>query len=120
MQLDTDNGNIIDDPDLILTSIGQYYKNVYTSRNWKADDPQYQGFFEQENFSQITNEQSDDLAKELSMEEMEQAVREMKDGKTPVENSIPKEFYSKHWKLMKEDLFQACKLALNQGELLFS
>ncbi len=60
LQLDTGNGEIIDDEIIqkVLMNIGQYYMRVYlyVSREWKAHQSQYQDFFDQDNFKQITQE----------------------------------------------------------------
>jgi len=109
VQLQTDDNDLIESTKDILDEIHKFFSNLYsTSYKTNVDHiEEYGCFFE--NLPQISEAESEELGKEITMDECEVAMRQMADNKSPGDDGLPVEFYKLFWPELKEMLFTTYK-----------
>ena len=65
----------------------------------------------------LTSEQFKSLEAELSIQELGQALKAMKNGKTPGIDGFPAEFFKVFWVKLKHIIYRSIKFAYKLGEL---
>ncbi len=120
-QLRNEQDEEIEDPRKIQEAIYSYYEGLYrTQHGGDLDVNLLSEFLVGVNIPKLSKEDRFLLEQPLQIEECEKAMRQMVDGKSPGEDGLPVEFYKKFWPIIKGDLFEAYKAALEQGGFLCS
>jgi len=116
VQLQTEDNDLIESTKDILDEIHKFFSKLYSSSYKTNVDlmEEYGCFFE--NLPQISEADSDELGKEITIDECEVAMRQMADNKSPGDDGLPVEFYKQFWPELKEMLFTVYKHSLTCGE----
>ncbi|CAN1817880.1 LINE-1 retrotransposable element ORF2 protein [Linum perenne] len=99
LKLRIDDTNWIDNENQIVTHIREFYENLFSAR-----DPVDNGEINTGIPSIITDEINQWLCKEVSEEEIKNAVFQMGANKSPGPDGFPGLFYQKYWDVVKEQL----------------
>ena len=99
-EVELENGKIISDPVQVNKEIRNFYQNMYTSKiNGNNSTSAYEhnqnidGFTEGLNIPQLNVEDQESLEKDLTLEELKDALASFADKKSPGEDGFTKEFY---------------------------
>ena len=109
------DGNFITGQQHILTTLTQFYKELYTSKC--AINLDNNEFFTTHGpkLNLAARTQINDPI--LSMDELHEALKTTKSGKTPGNDGLPAEFYKIFWPKIKNHLFNAINCAYHNGSL---
>ena len=122
-RLKKENGDIISDNNEILNEQKSFYEQLYTTIPVNYSEPNIKEletkFFEHEDENyKLNNEERDDInGKFITETEIKQALDKMKNGKTPGNDGIPREFYIAFWHDIKKSLMDSINYALQVEEL---
>ena len=105
-QLIEDDGSIERDQKKILMEQVNFYRKLYTSNS--------NVFFEYENKMQtkLTTDDKNNLGKDISLDELSQALYSMPNNKSPGLNGLPAEVYKVFWSKIKHYYFKAIKACI--------
>ena len=92
-------GNVTSDPNSLKETITQYYTKLYSP---SPIDPRSQDTLLKNVNKHITVEQRDMLDAEITDQELQQAVNDLNNEKSPGIDGLPAEFYKKFWTLLKD------------------
>uniref|UniRef100_A0AAR2INH7 Reverse transcriptase domain-containing protein n=1 Tax=Pygocentrus nattereri TaxID=42514 RepID=A0AAR2INH7_PYGNA len=95
----TSSGRITVDPSEINDSFRQFYENLYKSDCFHASEER-DIFLDQLQFQTLTENTKQELDRNLTIEEISQAIKSINSGKAPGPDGFPIEFY----KIFKEKL----------------
>ena len=110
------NGNIIQDTKKITEEECQFYSNLY-KKKFQSDD--CDAFMESvnENVTKLTDEDKLLLDKDVTLIEIETALKQMKNGKSPGIDGLSIEFFKTFWSDIKNLLFNAYLDCIKKGQL---
>lgn len=123
-EVELENGEIISDPVQVNKEIRNFYQTMYTSKingnnctsayehNQKID-----GFTEGLNIPQLNVEEQESLEKDLTIEELKDALASFADKKSPGEGGFTKEFYQTFFDLIGKDLLNSYNDSFHKGSL---
>ena len=123
-EVELENGEIISDPVQVNKEIRNFYQTMYTSKingnnctsayehNQKID-----GFTEGLNIPQLNVEEQESLEKDLTIEELKDALASFADKKSPGEDGFTKEFYQTFFDLIGKDLLNSYNDSFHKGSL---
>ena len=126
-EVELENGEIISDPVQVNKGIRDFYQNMYTSKingnnstsvheyNQKTD-----GFTGGLNIPQLNEEEQESLEKDLTLEELKDALASFADNKSPGEDGFTKEFYQTFFDLIGKDLLNSYNDSFHKGSLSIS
>lgn len=109
-QVNTGNG-LITDPVKILREEAIFFQKLY-KKGVEGDIKTLN-----ESDVKLTNDQRDELDKELSIEELSRALKAMENSKTPGSDGLSADFYKVFWNRLKEPLFEALTQAISRKKL---
>ena len=118
-ELEVGDTKIIDEGE-ILTEIGQYYEDLYMqkeSNNTIDFDKNLEFFISDLIIPCLDNDQKENCDEEFNLEDMAEAVKDMKNGSSPGIDGIPIEFYKIFFNQIKVVLFNCFIFSLEKGEL---
>ena len=99
-EVELENGEIISDPVQVNKEIRNFYQTMYTSKiNGNNSTSAYEhnqkidGFTEGLNIPQLNVEEQESLEKDLTIEELKDALPSLADKKSTGEDGFTKEFY---------------------------
>ena len=95
----------------ILKEMERYYEKLYTS------DESVEFDYVNNYGVKITDEQSKNLDEDISMDELQNAIKESKRGVSPGGDGITTEFYIMFFPLIKETLYNCIRFSLSTGKL---
>lgn len=104
---------IINDPQLIMKEQQKFFQKLYK----KGVDGHIEAL--NETRPQISEQEKNDLDKELTLVELSNAVKQMENDKTPGHDGIPVEFYKVFWERISQPLYKAIQKCERQ-EILYS
>ena len=103
---------MITDPTEILNEQKIFYEKLYTSTNQKDST-----YLQQVQFVTFPEEERDKLDAPILIQEIGNAVKNMKNNKVPGTDGFPAEWYKMFWGKIKKLLHEVYLEALNDGEL---
>ena len=114
-----ENEEIISNPAQVNKEIEAFYRNMYTARiNDKMDSQQkFNEFIENLNIPQLNDEEQSFLEKDLTINELREALTSFADNKSPGEDGFTKEFYQTFFDLLCNDLINSYNEAFRKGSL---
>ncbi|XP_019228498.1 PREDICTED: uncharacterized protein LOC109209643 [Nicotiana attenuata] len=62
-------------------------------------------------------QQQQELIKEITHEEVDEAVRDMPNDKAPGVDSYPIEFFTKHWMIVRQDIYEVVSFFFQNGKM---
>ena len=100
------SGTITKNQGTILRLQAQFYEKLYTA------DPNFACTISGQPDRKISEEEKSECDKDISMEELEAAVKGMARRKSPGLSGLPIDFYMVFWLKLKEPLYKAIKFAM--------
>ena len=126
-EVELENGEIISDPVQVNKEIEVFYQNMYTSKiNGNNNTSAYEhnqkidGFTERLNIPQLKEDEQESLEKDLTLEELKDALASFADNKFPGEDGFTKEFYQTFFDLIGKDLLNSYNDSFQKGSLSIS
>ena len=126
-EVELENGETISDPVQVNKEIGVFYQNMYTSKiNGNNNTSAYEhnqkidGFTEGLNIPQLKEDEQESLEKDLTLEELKDALASFADNKSPGEDGFTKEFYQTFFDLIGKDLLNSYNDSFQKGSLSIS
>ncbi len=102
-QIKDKNGNLQTEDNDILKAASDFYKNLFTTKN--IDQSKIDEYLNDTNFiNKLTEPQKNDCDKEITEQEIEKVIKNLKIEKSPGCDGLTPEFYKKLWPEFK-DLF---------------
>ena len=119
-----ENGEIISNFAQVNKEIEDFYGKMYTSKmsgNNTCDVSEHNHnihkFIEGLNIPQLNIEEQESLEKDLTLEELKDALTSVADNKSPGEDGFTKEFYEAFFDLLGKYLLNSYNEAFNRGSL---
>lgn len=123
-EVELENGEVISDFALVNKEIENFYGKMYTSKilgNNTSEVSEHNHnihkFIEGLNIPQLNVEEQESLEKDLTFEELKEALTSFADNKSPGEDGFTKEFYEAFFDLLGKDLLNSYNEAFNRGSL---
>ena len=108
----------ITQPEDILKYEETYYKELYTNK--KANTDQYEkaaNFFKDETLPKISAEDKESCEGEITQREIGEALKQLKNGKSPGSDGFTTDFYKFFWPKIKQNVLDSLKYAKEIGKL---
>ena len=99
-ELEKDNQTKTTDIDILITA-REFYQSLYTKEDTNVEEQNW--------LTDQLDKKLDELSKELcegplTVKETTTALEKMQNNKTPGQDGIPKEFYTRYWDILKENI----------------
>ena len=111
------NGKICMDTNDIINVQVDFYKKLYSSAEINKNECD---FFSQQITKKVSSNSHDMLNARLHLDELKNALRKMKNNKSPGPDGIIVEFYKIYWNIVKNDLFDIFEISYESQELPYS
>ena len=105
-----DRGVMIKGTQQILQLQKDFYQKLYTSDKTIQFQPKVK-------CPQITENQRNEMESKITIDELEQSLKQMANGKTPGQDGLSVAFYRKFWSKLKDSYHQAIEAGLNEQKL---
>lgn len=120
-----ENEEIVSNPAQVNKEIEVFYKKMYTAKiNRNGDnhlfEQKFNDFIEDLNIPQVNDEEQSFLEKDLTINEMKEAINSFADNKSPGEDGFTKEFYQTFFDLLCKDLLNSFNEAFRKSSLSIS
>ncbi|MCU7951730.1 MAG: reverse transcriptase family protein, partial [gamma proteobacterium symbiont of Bathyaustriella thionipta] len=115
-QLQKDDGTFLTEQDTILKETELFYKKLYSSREAELENidlKEYVGH----HMKTITDEQANKLEGILTLEEISDTLKNMKNGKSPGLSGFSAEFFKVFWAQLGIFILRSLNYGYNIGEL---
>ena len=114
-----ENEERISNPAQVNKEIEAFCRNMYTAKiNDNMDSQQkFNEFIENLNIPQLNDEEQSFLEKDLTINELREALTSFADNKSPGEDGFTKEFYQTFFDLLCNDLLNSYNEAFRKGSL---
>jgi exonuclease III len=109
------NGLVVSDQASIASVFNDFYTNLYASND--NIDVAEQNVFLDHLTRSLSEEQKCSLEGVIQLRELHTALKNMRNGKSPGADGLPKEFYIAFWDLLGEDFLCVVRSALEEGVL---
>ena len=123
-EVKSENDEVISNFVQVNKEIENFYNKMYTSKitsNNTSDVSEHNNnihkFIECLNIPQLNVEEQESLEKDLTFEELKDALTSFADNKSPGEDGFTKEFYEAFFDLLWKDLLNSYNDAFNKGSL---
>ena len=110
-RLITENGDEIDDPKLILEEQKRFYENLYSAE----EDVEFS--LENKYGIYVSESIKSNQEKQISMADLECAIKQMKNNKTPGQDGLPIDFYKVFWTKIKQCFYEMMLYNYKLGKL---
>jgi hypothetical protein len=107
---------LIEDSTEILKYEAEFYNNLYTDPKITIPDAENDGFLD-ENIKKLNEDSTDLCEKEINLEELGTALKDLKNGKSPGTDGFTADFYKFFWSKIKYHILESLKQAYTSGEL---
>ena len=117
-----ENEEIISNPVQVNKEIEVFYRKIYTSKiNANMDshalEQKFNDFIKDLNIPQLNDEEQSILDKELTINELKEALTSFADNKSPGEDGFTKEFFQTFFDLLCKDLLNSYNETFRKGSL---
>ena len=119
-RLTLENGVVVSKTEEILEAQKQFYNKLYTSSIDADTRPAFDNFVRNLNVPQLSEIQKGGLEGPVTEQEILQALKATKNGKSPGTDGFPAEFYKFFWSDIKEYYMASIRYAYNNGNLSFT
>ena len=116
-KLTLSNGEETDDQNTILDEEKTFYKNLYSTRNVNPNNPEFDGFFNNNLLTPLNEDQSKKCEGLLTERECFQALKDMDNGKTPGSDGFTCEFYKFFWDNIKQNVIASINYGFEKRQL---
>ena len=111
------NGNIIQNQSSILHETKVFYQNLYKSKMNQKEENNIDIFLEDQIITKLSEEQKQSCELTVNNQEIKDAIKHMKNDKTPGIDGIPIDFYKFFWVDLGHFLIRSIQGAFEVGEL---
>ena len=112
-----ENGSILTYQSPILDEIKTFYQTLFDSRDCDLQNVNLKEYLANYNINKLTEIQSKLLEGKLTVHELGQALKNMKNGKTPGIDGFPAEFLKVFWSKLKFIIQRAINSSYDNNEL---
>ena len=112
-----EDGSVITDQSQILDEIKTFYKTLFDTQDSVLQGINLEKFFQNYKIIKLKDTQSNLLEGKLTVSEMGQALKNMKNRKTPCIDGFPAEFYKVFWSKLKFIIQRAINSSYDNSEL---
>lgn len=113
--LKSEQGRIITDKDQIAEAFASYYEKLYRAEE-KADYDQIHTYLRDMDLPKLTQINNEKLIKPITIQEIQNQIQGLKDGKSPGDDGYTNEFYKAFKDQLSQLLVRAYRHALNKGK----
>ena len=106
-KINDSSNNIITDQKSILETIKEYYSKLFQNHDADLDKPALEEFFKNENPTKLSDNKRDSIEGELTLSEIGQALKNMKNDKSPGLDGYSSEFLKFFWSKLKYYILRA-------------
>ena len=99
----------------ILKEFYDFYKQLYSKQ--KIDLGVLPNFVKVQNIPKIFEEESEEMKKEITMDELTTAVKSMEGGKSPGSDGFTVEFYKKFWEELSNHMINGFQCLFKKGKM---
>ena len=110
------SGNTVEGIENIQQIQKEFYEDLYKSQNLTHNESTINEFLEFMD-QRLSEEEREELERDITLEEMEKVVKLMPNNKSPGLDGIPIEFYKQYWELIGDEVHKIISEALDGGEL---
>ena len=116
-----ENDTQTSDPKIIMEEQKKFYENLYkekTTSNTQEKEKAKEHFLNpNNNIPKIDEEEKDTLEQDIDIKEISQALKEMKNGKSPGSDGYTTNFYKFFWGKIKDIVHNSLKYGIENKEL---
>jgi hypothetical protein len=114
------NTEISDNYKVILGKIQEFYSNLYKKTPNAPSGSIHNDFLANEEFPSLSDEEQTICDKDISVDELTEAVKKLNDNSAPGSDGITTAFYKHFWDKLKNPLLDSLKVSLEKGHLSYS
>ncbi|KXJ07205.1 Transposon TX1 uncharacterized 149 kDa protein [Exaiptasia diaphana] len=107
---------VITDPESILSNLGNYYNQIFESKNSNTEDECLK-FVNQAKTKRLSEENKKNIEVKLTIQECYKSLTSMGSNITPGNDGISKEFYIAFWNELKNDMGDSFNCSFEKGQL---
>ena len=123
-EIKLENDEIISNSAQVNKEIEDFYSKMYTSKitnnNTSEHNHNIHTFIDGLDIPQLNTEEQERLEKDLTLEELKDALNSFADNKSPGEDGFTKEFYQAFFDFLWKDLLNSYNAAFDKGSLSIS
>ena len=117
MSVDLKNGKQITNQNDILAEIENFYRALYSNQDDKLENVDLRNIVDIEQVNTLSEDMAQQLEGELTYQEALQALKHMKNDKTPGTDGYSTEFFKFFWKDVGIFLLRSVNYSFDKGEL---
>ena len=114
------DGSILTEQKAILDEVRAFYTNLFQKQPQKNCLHLLNDFETNKHFKKLSDQQSNSLEHGITLSELSNALKNMKNGKTPGIDGFPAEFFKVFWGQLKHFVHRSASLAYEKGIMSFS
>ena len=100
-EIEKQDGSVVKETRQIIQETREFYQNLYASQENKINDTNLNDLLSDQDLHKLTKKQADDLEGMLTYDELSNALRQMKNNKSPGADGFSVEFFktilARHW-----------------------
>ena len=116
-KLETADGKIITDQNDILKESELFYKKIYSNKDDTSAEINVKEYLKDLNVPKLTNNESNQLEGTLTLQELTNALRNMKNNKSPGTDGYSCEFFKVFWNRLGSFVLRSINHSYEIGEL---
>ena len=112
-EIKLDDNRIINDQHKILNELKNFYQNLYSKKEFFYDED----YIPTLNLTTLHETEKSDLEKDITIKELDEALKALKNNKAPGLDGFSPEFFKKFWPELKHYFLQYVNDSHNKGTL---
>ena len=96
-----ENQETITDQKEILNTVRNYYENLFANKDDDLTDVDLHTIFSEDNIKKLSDNNKNSIETPITLEEIGQVIKKMKNNKSPGSDGFPVEFYKMFWSKLK-------------------
>ena len=109
------DGSILTDQKAIFKEVREFYAKLFQNKQHISDSHLSDQYKLSKDLKKLSDEQSNSLEHEITIDELSSALKQMKNGKTPSIDGFPVEFFKVFWGKLKYFILRSASLTLKNG-----
>ena len=112
-----ENGDIVTDQNQILDKVKEFYAKLFKNKDSVLSDIPLSKIVKDHQINRLTKIQAEKLEGEITLSELTEALKTIKNNKTPGIDGFPSEFFNVFWCKLKFIIFKTFNLYYQKGIL---